>query len=229
MDELARIGEQSYRDLTERTPGFLDYFYESTPVGEIGRLNIGSRPSHRKKQDRSKESVRAIGWVFAWAQSRQTFPAWYGVGLSVSTWCAGRSERLEQLRTMYRDWPFFRNLLSNAQMALSKSDMELAREYAGLCVDPETGKRVYGLIAGEYQRCVEWVLDVAQIDRLLADNPSLADSLRRRDAYLGPLNFLQVCLLRKVREDDAGAGDSPWLNPLLRTINAIAAGMRNTG
>ncbi|WP_426994630.1 phosphoenolpyruvate carboxylase [Methylomonas sp. CM2] len=229
MDELARIGEQSYRELTERTPGFLDYFYESTPVGEIGRLNIGSRPSHRKKQDRSKESVRAIGWVFAWAQSRQTFPAWYGVGLSVSTWCAGRSERLEQLRTMYRDWPFFRNLLSNAQMALSKSDMELAREYAGLCVDPETGKRVYGLIAGEYQRCVEWVLDVAQIDRLLADNPSLADSLRRRDAYLGPLNFLQVCLLRKVREDDTGAGDSPWLNPLLRTINAIAAGMRNTG
>ncbi|WP_411726344.1 phosphoenolpyruvate carboxylase, partial [Methyloglobulus sp.] len=135
MDELARIGEHGYRELTERTPGFLDYFYEATPVGEIGGLNIGSRPSHRKKGDRSKNSVRAIGWVFSWAQSRQTFPAWYGIGLSLSTWCAGKPERLEKLREMYRDWPFFRNLLSNAQMALSKSDMNIAKEYASLCVD----------------------------------------------------------------------------------------------
>ncbi len=132
MDELARIGEHGYRELTERTPGFLDYFYEATPTSEIGGLNIGSRPSHRKKGDRSKNSVRAIGWVFSWAQSRQTFPAWYGIGLSLSTWCAGKPERLEKLRQMYRDWPFFRNLLSNAQMALSKSDMDIAREYAGL-------------------------------------------------------------------------------------------------
>ena len=230
MDELARIGEHSYRELTERTPGFLDYFYEATPTSEIGGLNIGSRPSHRKKGDRSKNSVRAIGWVFSWAQSRQTFPAWYGIGLSLSTWCAGKPERLEKLRQMYRDWPFFRNLLSNAQMALSKSDMNIAREYAGLCVDPETGQRVYGLIAGEYQRCVDWILDIAETDRLLAENPALADSLHRRDAYLGPLNYLQVFLLRKVREIDPNNPDeSPWMKPLLRTINAIAAGMRNTG
>ena len=230
MDELARIGEHSYRELTERTPGFLDYFYEATPTSEIGGLNIGSRPSHRKKGDRSKNSVRAIGWVFSWAQSRQTFPAWYGIGLSLSTWCAGKPERLEKLREMYRDWPFFRNLLSNAQMALSKSDMNIAREYAGLCVDPETGKRVHGLIAGEYQRCVDWILDIAETDRLLAENPALADSLHRRDAYLGPLNYLQVFLLRRVREiDPKNPGESPWMKPLLRTINAIAAGMRNTG
>ena len=230
MDELARIGEHSYRELTERTPGFLDYFYEATPVSEIGGLNIGSRPSHRKKGDRSKNSVRAIGWVFSWAQSRQTFPAWYGIGLSLSTWCAGKPERLEKLREMYRDWPFFRNLLSNAQMALSKSDMNIAREYAGLCVDPDTGKRVHGLIAGEYQRCVDWILDIAETDRLLAENPALADSLHRRDAYLGPLNYLQVFLLRRVREiDPKNPDESPWMKPLLRTINAIAAGMRNTG
>ncbi len=230
MDELARIGELGYRELTEHTPGFLDYFYEATPVSEIGGLNIGSRPSHRKKGDRSKDSVRAIGWVFSWAQSRQTFPAWYGIGLSLSTWCAGKRERLEKLREMYRDWPFFRNLLSNAQMALSKSDMNIAKEYAGLCVEPESGKPVYELIADEHQRCVKWILEIAETDRLLAENPELADSLQRRHAYLGPLNYLQVFLLRRVREiDPKNPGESPWMKPLLRSINAIAAGMRNTG
>lgn len=230
MDELAHIGEQSYRDLTERTPGFLDYFYEATPVGEIGQLNIGSRPSHRKKQDRSKNSVRAIGWVFAWAQSRQTFPAWYGIGFSLATWCAGKPERLETLQTMYHNWPFFRNLLSNAQMALSKSDMGIAKEYASLCVNPDTGQRVYGLIASEHQRCVEWILAIADTKQLLTENPVLAASLHRRDAYLGPLNYLQVFLLRQVRSvDTENSEDNPWLKPLLRSINAIAAGMRNTG
>ena len=128
---------------------------------------------------------------------------------------------------MYRDWPFFRNLLSNAQMALSKSDMAIAKEYAGLCVDPETGNRVYGLIAGEYQLCVEWILAIANTKQLLEENPVLAASLKRRDAYLGPLNILQVFLLRQVRSVDTE--DNPWLKPLLRSINAIAAGMRNTG
>ena len=230
MNELAHIGEQSYRELTERTPGFLDYFYEATPVGEIGQLNIGSRPSHRNKQDRSKNSVRAIAWVFAWAQSRQTFPAWYGIGFSLSTWCAGKPERLEKLQALYRDWPFFRNLLSNAQMALSKSDMTIAKEYAGLCADPETRQRVYGLIASEHHRCVEWILAIANTEQLLEENPGLANSLHRRDAYLGPLNYLQVFLLRQVRAvDSTNADDNPWLKPLLRSINAIAAGMRNTG
>jgi phosphoenolpyruvate carboxylase len=230
MGELARIGELSYRELTERTEGFLDYFYEATPVGEISRLNIGSRPSHRKKQDRSKNSVRAIAWVFAWAQARQTFPAWYGIGSSVAAWCAGRPERLETLRKMYRDWPFFRNLLSNAQMALSKSDLNLAREYAGLCTDPDTGRRVLGLIDSEYRCCVDWILDIAGSGRLMAENPVLAASLHRRNAYLGPLNFIQVSLLRRVRETGPeNGGENPWMRPLLRTINAIAAGMRNTG
>lgn len=230
MGEIARLGERSYRNLTEESEGFLDYFYEATPVSEIGQLNIGSRPSHRKKQDRSKNSVRAIAWVFAWAQSRQTFPAWYGIGSSLATWCAGKPERLETLRHMYREWPFFRNLLSNAQMALTKSNMNIAREYAGLCPDAQTGKRIWEQIAGEYQRSVDWVLDVARLEQLVEENPALAASLQRRDAYLGPLNYLQVNLIRKVRA--AGLDDttsSPWMKPLLRTINAIAAGMRNTG
>ena len=229
MSELADIGERGYRQLTEHTPGFLDYFYETTPVTEIGQLNIGSRPSHRKKQDRSKNSVRAIAWVFAWAQSRQTFPAWYGIGSSLESWCAGKPERLKTLRELYRDWPFFRNLLSNAQMALTKSDMNIALEYAALCSDPEVGKRIHALIAAEHRRCVDWILEIAESDRLLADNPELAASLHRRNDYLGPLNFLQADLLRAVRQAEEGGGEIPAMQPLLRTINAIAAGMRNTG
>lgn len=229
MSELAGIGERGYRELTEHTPGFLDYFYETTPVSEIGGLNIGSRPSHRKKQDRSKKSVRAIGWVFAWAQSRQTFPAWYGIGSSLESWCAGKSERLDTLRDLYQKWPFFRNLLSNAQMALSKSDMSIAQEYASLCAPPDVGKRIHTLIASEHQRCVDWILEIAEKDRLLADNPELAASLNRRNDYLGPLNFLQADLLRAVRKTGEDGEDPVTMKLLLRTINAIAAGMRNTG
>ncbi|MBM4208869.1 MAG: phosphoenolpyruvate carboxylase, partial [Gammaproteobacteria bacterium] len=230
MTELAQIGERSYRKLTEDTPGFLDYFYEATPVGEIGQLNIGSRPSHRKKQDRSKYSVRAIAWVFSWAQSRQTFPAWYGIGSSLESWCAGKPERLAALRALYREWPFFRNLLSNAQMALSKSDISIAEEYSGLCNDTDVGKRIHALIAVEYRRCVDWILEIAESEQLLAENPELAASLRRRNDYLGPLNYMQVGLLRALNaENEDDAVQNRWMKPLLRTINAIAAGMRNTG
>jgi len=230
MTELARIGENSFRELTERNTGFLDYFYEATPVSEIGRLNLGSRPSHRKKTDRSKGSVRAIAWVFSWAQSRQTFPAWYGIGASISAWCAGKPERLETLKNMYQDWPFFRNLLSNVQMALSKTDMEIGRQYAGLCVDSENGKQIHTLISAEYQRCVGWILDIVNAEELLADNPMLATSLRNRNSYLGPLNYIQVALLRRVRaETGEDQGENSAMRVLLRTINAIATGMRNTG
>jgi phosphoenolpyruvate carboxylase len=230
MSELARIGEHGFRELTERTEGFLDYFYEATPVSEIALLNIGSRPSHRKKQDRSKNSVRAIAWVFSWAQSRQTFPAWYGIGSSLATWCAGKPERMQTLQAMYQDWPFFRNLLSNVQMALSKTDMDIAREYAGLCENKHTGKRIHHLIESEYRRCVDWILDITAGKKLLEDNLILASSLHRRNSFLGPLNFIQVMLLRRLRASEAEAGDqNPWMQPLLRTINAIAAGMRNTG
>ena len=158
MEELAIIGEKNYRQLTEKTPGFIDYFYESTPVTEFSQLHIGSRPSHRKKLDRSKNSVRAIAWVFAWAQSRQTFPAWYGIGASLSEWSKGKAERLDTLQKMYEEWPFFRNLLSNAQMALRKSDMSIASEYASLCNDQTASKSIWRLIASEHQNGVDWIL-----------------------------------------------------------------------
>ncbi|NBT45402.1 MAG: phosphoenolpyruvate carboxylase [Gammaproteobacteria bacterium] len=230
MAELAIIGERHYRLLTEKTAGFIDYFYESTPLSEISQLNIGSRPSHRKKHDRSKQSVRAIGWVFSWAQSRQTFPAWYGVGTSLAEWASGKPDRLRVLQTMYADWPFFRNLLSNAQMALRKSDTEIAREYADLCQDTVVAKRIWSLIASEYQTCVDWILQVSRAETLLEDNPTLNSSMAWRDTFLGPLNHIQVSLLRRLRGENSDDGTlNPWVKPMLRTINAIAAGMRNTG
>jgi phosphoenolpyruvate carboxylase len=131
---------------------------------------------------------------------------------------------------MYSDWPFFRNLLSNAQMALRKSDTEIAKEYAGLCQDTLIAKRVWSLITTEYQTCVDWILQVARAKTLLEDNPTLNASMAWRDTFLGPLNHIQVSLLRRLRaEDSEDTSSNPWVKPMLRTINAIAAGMRNTG
>ncbi|MGE5548102.1 MAG: phosphoenolpyruvate carboxylase [Solirubrobacterales bacterium] len=229
MDELTRLGETAYRDLTDRAPGFIDYFYEATPVSEIGHLNIGSRPSHRSKADRSKYSVRAIPWVFAWAQSRHTLPAWYGIGAAIEGWAAGSPERLAILTRMYREWPFFRAVLSNSRMALSKAEMAIAREYAGLCDDRTLSADIFGRIADEFYRTVGQVLAVAQAETLLLDNPGLARSLARRNPYLDPINHIQVMALRRCR---AAGGDDErmvWLTPLLRSINALATGLRNTG
>jgi phosphoenolpyruvate carboxylase len=230
LDELVAIGEDSYRELTDRTPGFMDYFYEATPVNEIGLLNIGSRPSHRNRTDRSKASVRAIPWVFGWAQSRHTLPAWYGMGTALEKWRGQNPGNLAKLQTMYLEWPFFRSLLSNIQMALFKADLDIAHEYAELCTDPDTRERVYKMIRDEYRRTLTQVLNVAHAKRLIEENPVLALSLGRRNPYLDPLNHIQIALLKRYRPEP-GDEENPsvWRDPLLRTINAIAAGMRNTG
>lgn len=230
MDELARLGEDAYRELTDRTPAFLDYFYEATPVAEIGLLNIGSRPSHRAKGDRSKTSVRAIPWVFGWSQSRHTLPAWYGIGLAIEHWRDRDPSRLGKLQQMYRDWPFFRSLLGNTQMALFKGDMDIAREYSKLCLNSSACGPMYERIRAEHERTVTQVLNVADARGLLQGNPSLAISLTRRNPYLDPLNYIQIMLLRRYRNEPASSTqESPWIDPLLRSINAISAGMRNTG
>ncbi|MEW8506265.1 MAG: phosphoenolpyruvate carboxylase [Candidatus Thiodiazotropha sp.] len=230
MHFLASEGEAAYRELTEKTPGFLDYFYCATPVSEIGLLNIGSRPSHRAKGDLSKESVRAISWVFGWAQSRQTLPAWYGIGTALERCCKGQKKNLKALREMYHEWPFFRALLSNTQMALFKSSMDLAQEYAELCGDERTRQRIFGMIREEYFKSVKWICKIARIDELLDDNPLLKTSLSRRDLYLYPLNHIQLELIRRYRNPETRESDrDACLDPLLRSINAIAAGMRNTG
>jgi phosphoenolpyruvate carboxylase len=234
MDALAETGERVYRQLTDHTPGFIDYFYGATPINELAALNIGSRPSHRKQTDRSKYSVRAIPWVFSWSQSRHTLPGWYGIGSALEAWRQDDPERLHTLRILYREWPFFRALLSNSQMVLNKVDLGIAREYAELCNDPAVEKRIFDDFKAEYDKTVRQILDVAEIDELLEDNPPLALSLARRNPYLDPLNHIQVALLKRHRDaisktPEEGVTSSPWLEPLLRSINALAAGMRNTG
>ncbi len=230
MDRLAAWGEEYYRDLTERTPGLLDYFYEATPVQEIAQMNIGSRPAHRKKTDRSRASIRAIPWVFGWAQSRHTLPAWYGIGHALDRFRSGENGGFEQLRRMYEAWPFFRALLDNTQMALFKADMGIARLYARLAHDQDRARVIYGKVAEEFERTLKQVLEVCDIRELIEENPVLQFSLQRRNPYLDPLNHIQVVLLgRHRRERDPETGQSRHLRPLLRSINAIAAGMRNTG
>lgn len=235
MREVMAYGENSYRQLTDHTEGFLDYFYEATPVSEIGLMNIGSRPSHRKTGDRSKSSVRAIGWVFGWAQARHTLPAWYGIGTALYQWIENdgienRESRLQKLQTMYENWPYFRALLSNTEMALYKADINTAKEYSELCVSAETGQRIFEMIRDEHDRTLEITLKVSNMTRLLDDIPPLALSLMRRDPYLDPLNHIQIKLLRRYRDESLSDEErEKWLNPLLRSINAIAAGMRNTG
>ncbi|HKJ23046.1 MAG TPA: phosphoenolpyruvate carboxylase, partial [Gammaproteobacteria bacterium] len=230
MDELAALGEQAYRNLADRTPGFIDYFYEATPVDEIGLLNIGSRPSHRNKRNRSKDSIRAIPWVFGWAQSRHTLPAWYGLGTALTQWQGQSPDKLEKLQEMYREWPFFRALLSNTQMSLFKANMAIAANYSELCPDADLGQKIFQQVNREYERTVQNVLTVAKMNTLIEENPALALSLSRRNPYLDPLNHIQITLLQRYRdtqlEDDQR---SQWLDPLLRSINAIASGMRNTG
>ncbi|HHM04655.1 MAG TPA: phosphoenolpyruvate carboxylase [Gammaproteobacteria bacterium] len=230
MDQLAEAGEAAYRDLTDHTDGLLDYFYEATPVNEIGLLNIGSRPSHRKKQNRSKASIRAIPWVFGWAQSRHTLPAWYGIGAALEGWRKNQPDRLAKLQKMYEDWPFFRALLSNTQMAMFKANMTIARQYATLAGDSEAALQILNKIEQEYERTRTQVLGVAGDQSLLERNPVLALSLRRRNPYLDPLNHIQITLIHRSRSGHLSEKErNLWLNPLLRSINAIAAGMRNTG
>ncbi len=231
MQNIAAVGEQTYRQLTDRTPGFMDYFYEATPVQEIGLLNIGSRPSHRKKAVRDKSSIRAIPWVFGWAQSRHTLPAWYGIGTALAQFRAADAAHTGLLERMYDEWPAFRSLLSNVQMALYKARMDTAQEYSQLAADQENAQKIYQTIRMEYQTTVQEVLTVARLQTLMEETPLLQYSLQRREPYLDPLNHIQITLIKRHRHyaQEQQTVESPWLPVMLRTINAIAAGMRNTG
>ncbi|TVQ87170.1 MAG: phosphoenolpyruvate carboxylase [Chromatiaceae bacterium] len=229
MAELASHGEQAYRELISDTEGFLDYFYEVTPVDAIAQLNIGSRPSYRKQADRSLASIRAIPWVFGWGQARHTLPAWYGIGTAIERWRGGDLERLAKLQRMYQEWPFFRALLSNTQMSLFKAEMHIARQYLRLARDQQRAQVIFGIISDEYQRTLTQVLNIAGLHQLMEETPDLQVSLLRRNAYLDPLNHIQIALLERYRSDQSQEQHEQWLDPLLRSINAIAAGMRNTG
>ncbi|MDX1796391.1 MAG: phosphoenolpyruvate carboxylase, partial [Hydrogenovibrio sp.] len=228
MQKLAKEGEHAFRELTDHTDGFFKFFYEATPVTEIGLLNIGSRPSHRKKGNLSKSSIRAIPWIFGWAQARLTFPAWYGTGTALHNWIKDQSD--EQLKEMYDNWPFFRGLVSNIQMALFKTDLVIGEGYSKLGSDQEVAQKIYRMIADEHKRAVDANLQISGNEYLMADTPQIALSLTRRTPYLEPLNNIQIAILKHYKNESLSDEErEQWLTPLLNSINAIAAGMRNTG
>ncbi len=228
MDTLSEHAYRAYRGLVYETEGFERYFWESTVIAEIAHLNIGSRPASRTNSRRI-EDLRAIPWVFGWAQCRLMLPGWYGFGSAVEAFQAERGEAgMELLRDMARQWPFFRALLSNMDMVLSKSDIAIASRYAELVEDKALRDEIFPRLRREWQTSIAMLLAVSGQSALLETNPLLARSIRHRFPYLDPLNHLQVELLRRHR---AGAGDADdrVVRGIHLTINGIAAGLRNSG
>jgi phosphoenolpyruvate carboxylase len=226
MDQLVVTGEQAFRVLTDDNVATMQYFYETTPSNEIGLLNIGSRPSHRKKADYSKKSIRAIGWVFGWSQSRQNIPGWYGLGSALEKAIADGG--LDTLQEMQHDWRYFQNLLSNSQMVILKTDQKVAQEYSRLCTDADIAERTYADLNGEYELSIDKIRVITGEQEMMADFPKIGQSVRWRNAYLDPLNYIQVMLLERLDKEEDRM-QSQWLKPALDSINGIATGLRNTG
>lgn len=227
--QLSQASMGAYRALVYDTPGFTDYFFNSTPIREIAELNIGSRPASRKPSQKI-EDLRAIPWGFSWGQCRLTLPGWYGFGSAVEAFIKAPGEdpkaRLALLQRMYRQWPFFRTLLSNMDMVMAKSDLALASRYSELVTDARLRRKVFGAIESEWQRTGEALVRITGEKQRLAGNTALARSIRHRFPYIDPLHHLQVELVRRWR---AGKGDERVQTGIHISINGIAAGLRNTG
>ena len=224
MDEIVEDSYKTYRKLVFEDPNFYNYFFEATPIKEVSSLNIGSRPASRKKIT-DIGGLRAIPWVFSWSQSRIMLPGWYGVGTAFSNFINKDSRNIDKLRTMYKDWPFFTSLLSNVDMVMSKSDMEIAKEYANLCKDDKT-KEVYNKILKEWKLTKQVVLDISEHKEFLEDNTYLTKSLENRLQYFNTLNLLQIELIRRAREEETLESQ---INTIHITINGVATGLRNSG
>ncbi|MDO9296314.1 phosphoenolpyruvate carboxylase [Bradyrhizobium sp.] len=226
MEQLSGLAFGAYRGLVYETDGFVEYFWASTVITEISTLNIGSRPASRKKT-RAIEDLRAIPWVFSWAQCRLMLPGWYGFGSAVEAWIADHPDKgMPFLKELYREWPFFRTLLSNMDMVLAKSSIAIASRYAELVPDTELREKIFGRIRREWHLSIETLLDIMGQERLLQGNPLLERSIRNRFPYLDPLNHVQVELLKEHRAQNP---DEQVLRGIQLTINGISAGLRNSG
>jgi phosphoenolpyruvate carboxylase len=228
MDELSELAFRKYRSLVTR-PQFLTYFHETTPIDQVGALNIGSRPARRKAtQDIS--DLRAIPWVFAWTQSRVNLPSWYGVGTALETWIkAGNpDERRAILRELYRIWPFFRTILDNVQMGLAKADFAIASLYAGL-TDDATRQAIFTDLQDEFDRTARVVLDIAETAELLDKEPIIRRSIKVRNPYVDPMNYIQVALLQRLRKETNPEAAAALRRAVLLSVNGIAAGLQNVG
>jgi phosphoenolpyruvate carboxylase len=227
MEKLARLSLSAYRNLVFETPGFKQFFLESTPIREIAGLHIGSRPASRKPSD-AIEDLRAIPWVFSWGLNRTMIPGWYGFGYAIETFVQEDQEGsgLTLLQEMYRTWPFMQTLLSNMDMVLAKTDMGIASRYAELVTDETLRNQIFGRIHEEWKRCSKWLFAITGNTELLQDNPTLARSIRNRMPYIDPLNHLQVELLRRYR---SGEDSDEIKRSIHLTINGITSGLRNSG
>ena len=226
---LADAGEQRYRKLTDHTEGFYQFYSQATPVAEISLLNIGSRPAHRNKGLPSKTTLRAIPWVFGWSLARFTLPAWYGVGSALHS--VIDDEAL--MKEMIDCWPFFNVFISNIEMAFTKSDMSIAHAYSQLCDDERLREQIMTAVTDEHELTHSGLNSLLNQESLLEHQQNLAASLEWRNAYLDPTNYIQIELLKRARQKDATSdtnhGDLDVEDPLIRSINALAAGLRNTG
>ncbi|MFK4359760.1 phosphoenolpyruvate carboxylase [Rhodococcus sp. 27YEA6] len=225
LDELAALARTAYSELVHDTPGFVQYFEASTPVAEIGALNIGSRPASRK-QTKAISDLRAIPWVLSWSQSRVMLPGWYGTGAAFERWIDGDDARLATLTALYEKWPFFRTVLSNMAMVMSKSDLGLAARYADLVPDAELRERVFGMITDEHERTIRMYKAITGNENLFADNSGLERSVHNRFPYLEPLNHLQVELIRRYRSGDES---DQVRRGIQLTMNGLATALRNSG
>lgn len=233
---LADAGEAQYRELTDNTEGFYQFYSQATPVQEISLLNIGSRPAHRKKGLPSKSTIRAIPWVFGWSLARFTLPAWYGVGSAL----ASVKENEDLMKEMNENWPFFQAFISNIEMAFTKAEMNIARAYSQLCEDESLRETVMQAVIKEHDLTLSGLNSLLQQDSLLSNQQGLANSLEWRNAYLDPMNYVQIELLKRLRSQNSDLTNQVQNqnqnqnklqveDPLIRSINALAAGLRNTG
>ena len=224
MDQVVDRSYDIYRDLVFGNEHFYDYFFESSPIKAISSFNIGSRPAARKTITEIG-GLRAIPWVFSWSQSRVMFPGWYGVGSSFKEFIDQDPKNIEFLRDMYQNWPFFQSLLSNVDMVLSKSNMNIAFEYAKLCEDEEV-QAIFYTILDEWQLTKDVILAIEGYDELLAENSYLKDSLNYRMPYFNILNYIQLELIKRQRRGELSADEEKLIHT---TINGIATGLRNSG
>lgn len=224
MNDLSNRAFAKYRALVER-PDFVDYFHATTPIDQIDELNLGSRPSRRRKTE-SIADLRAIPWVFAWTQSRAGIPSWYGVGTALDEWI--EQHGVEPLRDLYRRWRFFNTLMNNVHVGLGRADMNIARLYSQLSPQPGANE-IFADIESEYELTARRVLEVTECQRVLDTEPWLQHSIQRRNPYVDPMNFTQIELLRRLRQAPDSA-EREWMrDAILQSIQGIAAGLQNVG
>jgi phosphoenolpyruvate carboxylase len=229
MDELSALGQKAFRGFVYENKHFIDFWQQATPINELSQLRISSRPAKRGDKG-GFAAMRAIPWVFSWMQNRAIIPSWYGVGYAFETYCDQHPDGLATLQTMYQSWLFFRALIENCQLDVAKADMGIARLYASLVDDQAMAEEMMSLIEDEHARTCRMICQITGQTSILSNSPSLLKSIDSRNPYIDPLNFLQVELLRELRQLEPGSdAHTATLDSVLATINGIAAGMKTTG